>query len=455
MAPYVSTGPARQQPVTQGTQSTVFGIIAAFASGLDVLKKFRAQDRGRRRRPDSSDELQLSKTLRKSPAEIHNHYERGYNTFSNRFADGDVVAQAALAGTLLKLNSGLVEIVSTFLANPKSKSRCDFSPLIKLSDESRREAVDALNQLYQRLSSSQAIRPIPVRGSSNEGNSRKTKPSNKPSSPPGKNNDKARKPASSPRPGAKAPPSSTTVSKVAVRGLKVPQYAFVRQRPAKRSISGSSGGSGSSAVSASSKSSQSTALTTPSSSPVSTPYLGSRQSTPPPRYVSDPIADQNAKQQPTRPRRKPLPSQARQTPNVRDQRSSQPEMAIRAPTTSPLLPQGSACFSDLPSRHPASNPQANFSVQEIPMRRPRAPPPHHSLPRLDPSRTSVAYSIATDSTKLGEIPMHKWSEPYDFEAMDRMNKEAALWGWVPAPPVPDPGRRRGFWSLFKKGKETD
>ncbi|KAL9096323.1 MAG: hypothetical protein Q9165_001320 [Trypethelium subeluteriae] len=455
MAPYVSTGPARPQPVTQGTQSTVFGIIAAFASGLDVLKKFRAQDRGRRRRPDSSDELQLSKSLRRSPTEIHNHYERGYNTFSNRFADGDVVAQAALAGTLLKLNSGLVEIVSTFLANPKSKSRCDFSPLIKLSDESRREAVDALNQLYQRLSSSQSMRPSPVREPSNEGHSRKTKPSKQPSSPPSKNNDKARKPGVSPRLGAKAPSSNTTVSKVAVRGLKVPQYAFIRQRPAKRSISGSSESSGSSAVSASSKSSQSTALTTPSSSPGSTPYIGSRHSTPPPRYVSDPVADQNARQQPTRPRRKPLPSQLRQVPNVREQCRDHPEMAIRAPTTSPLLPQAPACFSALPSRHPAPNSQANFSVQELPMRRSRAAAPHSSFPRLDPSRTSVAYSIATDSTKLGEIPMHKWSEPYDFDAMDRMNKEAALWGWVPPPPVPDPGRRRGFWSLFKKGKETD
>ena len=65
------------------------------------------------------------------------------------------------------------------------------------------------------------------------------------------------------------------------------------------------------------------------------------------------------------------------------------------------------------------------------------------------------YTFASDSTKLGEIPMDKWNVPFDFAAMERANREAAL---KPVPGVPvglqgdteGKGRRRGFWALFKK-----
>lgn len=62
------------------------------------------------------------------------------------------------------------------------------------------------------------------------------------------------------------------------------------------------------------------------------------------------------------------------------------------------------------------------------------------------------YSIATDSTKLGEIPLHKWTVPYDFEAMERLNEEAEKYGW-PYPEqdeVEETRRRFGFLKIFKK-----
>ncbi|KAI9666240.1 MAG: hypothetical protein M1821_004175 [Bathelium mastoideum] len=485
MSPHPSAASPRPQPITQGTQSTVFGIIAAFTSGLDVLKKFRAQDRGRRRgqpRQTSADEVQLSKSLRNSPVEIHDRYERGYNAFSTRFADGDVVAQASLTGTLLKLNSGLVEIVSAFLANPKSKSHCDFTPLIKLSDDSRREAVHALNQLYQRLSTSQPSRPLPSRRhSSQETKSKRTKASKQSSSSQVKNNDKPRKTASAPALNSKGAPVVTTVSKVHVKGFKAPQYAFTRPRGAKRSSSGSSS-SASSAVSSNSNSSQSTAVTTPSSSPSSSPHIGTREDSPPPQYVSDPHADPYTRPPPpAAPRPKFFPAQIRQTPYFSGARTpSSPEMFTRGPTASPLLPSSRQPYPHstpalVSPSQPQPQPQSRYYPSDfspssstlsssqtlVPSRTRSTHKAHYSsstnqFPAPNP-RASVAYSFASDSTKLGEIPLHRWTEPApDFDAFALRNREAALVGPGPRgpPPVPEPVRRKGgggFWSLFKKG----
>jgi hypothetical protein len=39
------------------------------------------------------------------------------------------------------------------------------------------------------------------------------------------------------------------------------------------------------------------------------------------------------------------------------------------------------------------------------------------------------YSIVSDSTKMGEIPMHKWTTPYDFDQMSMLNRQAYEAGW--------------------------
>ena len=418
-----------------------------------------------------------------------------------------VVAQAALTGTLLKFNSGLVELVSSFLANPKSKSHCDFGPLIRLSDDSRREAVDALTQLYQRLSSSRPLRPGPGQHSSQDGKPRRSKSTKQASSSSkAKSSHKPRESASTPRKSASNPvltskpaPTNTTVTKVNVKGFKAPQYAYVRQKGSgRRSSSGSSvtnsggstvsssGGStvsscGGSTVSSSSRSSQSTALTTPSSSPGSSPYIGIREESPPPQYESDVSADPSTRPPPISPRAKLFAANIRQTPYFYAARSTEPEMTVRAPASSPLLPTTSPSYPHFASSPPQPPYPTSLSLQDIPTRSTRAPVtsnnphpavatrhshshshPHpyihhqtHSHPNPNP-RASVAYSFASDSTKLGEIPLHRWTEPApDYDAMERANREAARYGWAAAgpPPVPEPARRRGggFWSLFKKG----
>jgi hypothetical protein len=52
-----------------------------------------------------------------------------------------------------------------------------------------------------------------------------------------------------------------------------------------------------------------------------------------------------------------------------------------------------------------------------------------SVPRRQDKATPSYYSFASDSTKLGEVPMRKWNVPFDFAEMDRLNREAEANGW--------------------------
>lgn len=86
---------------------------------------------------------------------------------------------------------------------------------------------------------------------------------------------------------------------------------------------------------------------------------------------------------------------------------------------------------------------------------PPEPIPLPALPRRMRKPTPTYYSIDTTSTKLGEIPMHKWAEPYDFDAMSRLNKEAEQNGWplTDLKYTPEPKKRGGLFRLFRRSKE--
>lgn len=71
--------------------------------------------------------------------------------------------------------------------------------------------------------------------------------------------------------------------------------------------------------------------------------------------------------------------------------------------------------------------------------------------------TPTYYSAETTSTKIGEIPMCKWAEPYDFEAMSMLNAQAAASGWPIADldSVQAKRKKGGLFRLFrKKGLES-
>ena len=94
-------------------------------------------------------------------------------------------------------------------------------------------------------------------------------------------------------------------------------------------------------------------------------------------------------------------------------------------------------------QHPAEPlpPLAPIAIPRLPAR-PRKPTPTY-------------YSIASDATKLGEIPLHKWAVPYDFDQASVLNKEAARNGWPMNKLENQDGRKKrfGFFRLFGRKNE--
>ncbi|KAK3207631.1 hypothetical protein GRF29_103g1622721 [Pseudopithomyces chartarum] len=89
--------------------------------------------------------------------ELKDKYEDCYGDKGERFAKGDAIAHASLVETLVKFNTGLVRIIAKFLHHDSKNSdlRLDYKSLTHLSDASRREALDSMHKLYQRLTLSQ------------------------------------------------------------------------------------------------------------------------------------------------------------------------------------------------------------------------------------------------------------------------------------------------------------
>ena len=77
------------------------------------------------------------------------------------------------------------------------------------------------------------------------------------------------------------------------------------------------------------------------------------------------------------------------------------------------------------------------------------------LPRRREKPTPTYYSIASNTTKLGEIPMHKWAEPYDFDKMSVLNREAYKSGW-PLNQLENQQNRKKRFGLFRLfGRRSD
>lgn len=244
-------------------------------------------------------------------------------------------AHTSLTQTLLKLNAGLVNIITAFLSCGRHDASLDYRSLTSLSNSSRIEAIDALGSLYNRLSRHDL-------GHTHHHEKRKERSESK--RPSQRSNQESLKAET-----AGLPPG---VAKVTVNTSQT-HLAYVRPSN-KRKGSATSTGTGSS------KGSRSTSRS-PSASP-STPL------TPPPGYQTPPAGSPFAAQHPS--------------------------------------PQRS------PHHHYSHSP-----VQGIPRRQDKATPSY--------------YSFASDSTKLGEIPMRKWTVPFDYMEMERLNQAALAQGWRP------------------------
>jgi hypothetical protein len=302
---------------------------------------------------------------------------------------------------LIKFNTGLVRIIATFL-HQDSKSddlQLDYKSLTSLSDMSRREAVDSLNQLYQRLSQSQL--------------QLHRRPESK--------TDPERKKRSSSRQRSQGP----TVTRVSVKtsgSSKQTQLAMVRPRNARK-------GSTSSSSTGSSK--------TPSTS-VSSPYTTPPRSPPLPEYSpNDPFPPQKA-------------------PVVKNNSTASKKPMLSANTGRPTTWPQPKVTKPAPFTNTLPTSEEYFAMKSLP---PHLPLPFsnatHSVPRrrID-KHTPSTYTFASDSTKLGEIPQRNWTVPFNYEQAERLNAEAAVKGHPVTTASADQKTktRKGLRSLFKKGQ---
>ncbi|KAI9750098.1 MAG: hypothetical protein M1815_002016 [Lichina confinis] len=151
----------------------VFSLVSAFRSGIEIVDRVGDQRRRRdRRKPGSrhrrndtspsassaqrrldADEARLSRSLGKGPEHISREYERDLALLGDGFARGDY--------TLLRLNTGLVNIISSFLMSADDKAvlegQLDYGSLIRLSEQTRKDAVAALGGLCTRLSTESSL----------------------------------------------------------------------------------------------------------------------------------------------------------------------------------------------------------------------------------------------------------------------------------------------------------
>jgi hypothetical protein len=380
--------------------SSVRSIVAAFASGLEIFKKIR-----RRRRKKTSNnttssisqqELQLGRSLRKGSKDVLDYYERGHQTAGDKFARGDTAANTSLAATLLKLNTGLVNIISSFLRPGRENFTLDCKSLASLSDASRADAIDAMNQLYIRLSQSSLSLPSCTKCHSlkTQGEKRQ-KPSSKITNKSLSTEKKKQYPRIQARyPERRASPNAlrvATIARVPMDGSSQSQLAIVRPRNRRTSSSMSSASS----KSGTSDSSVSSAQTTPNDNALmsSTP---AKSMSPAPPYTA--LPDSTLSHRIDVSQRKTI-----QPPNYYAR-----VQTIHSPSP---INESEMWESHLTYLHPR-NRASSTAPPDLTSSRPR-------------NKRQSTYSFASDSTKLGEIPLSKWAQPFDFAEMEKLNHQLA------------------------------
>lgn len=284
-------------------------------------------------------------------------------------------AQSSLAEILLRLNAGLVSIIATFLdRDSKDGPGLDYKSLTDLSEVSRVQTIGVLRQLYQRLLSKQAPQAVPPDHHNKERQRRpKTTKSRHHASP---KHTKIRHP---------------TLARVMIENSSIPsQIALVRpsENPKKHR-----------AQSHSRSSSEPRQPHLRPSPAASVPNL-STSPPPPPYFPSDPLPlqEKHASKQPR---------------HYRSGASlNKPRIQLKHKQSTPL-PSPLRNDHLLPVDHPTQ----------------KSPPTNLHDKRLRPETFYSIASARTGSTKLGEIPMHKWAEPWDYDAAEEANQKALASGW--------------------------
>ncbi|KAK3720662.1 hypothetical protein LTR37_003712 [Vermiconidia calcicola] len=393
--------------------SCVLSIVGSFANGLDVFKKLRDKRR-RKRRPKKADnveeqELRLSRSLRQGPEDIGREYQRSLYAAGYDYEMGDAIAQTSLAEIILRLNSGLVGIITSFVNSDKHNVQLDYRSLTDLSERSRIDTCRTLRQLFKRMT--EVRRPLAILDNGIE--NAVQKPTIEDSAVSANRRRKAQNEHTKVR--------GPMIARVVIAdSKKASQIALVKPGE-RRKKSHSSSSSGSSSLTKA-HSQSTTNVTTPTS-------------TPPPEYTVEDYSRPTAHRSRTAPD-VPRPRRKQSAANVSTASLPPNREALRAAQSTPwlesTLPPVAEPLPPMPNTAPLSD------VATSPM-----------LPRRR-KPTPTYYSVASNETKLGEIPLHKWTVPYDFDRMSMLNREAYNNGW-PVNQIEQQEtkkRRFGFSRLF-------
>ena len=271
------------------------------------------------------------------------------------------------------------------------------------------------------------------------------------------------------------------LARVVIQNSSKPsQIAMVKpggRKPHSRDVSTSSSSSSSSATLSNKKKSSSSATLVPTSNHTinGSQSLSQLNLQYPPSIPAAVTQTRSTKQQPrhkfseqdilepTEPTAAATPSKNRTRQQPSRAAQSTPTLVKTTPSRPPLPRIDSAVALSTATLSPPHNPPQ--SPQSPPI---SSPPPQyeqyqeHSPPPELPLRrrkaTPTFYSIASNRTKLGEIPVEQWPEQWDSAQMEALNREAVAQGW----PILLNGqdgdigfeggrRRRGrLWRLFHR-----
>jgi hypothetical protein len=380
--------------------AVVSSIIAAFGSGMDLFKKMRAKAKAKKQDKHGAkltqDELRLRQSLCRGPQQIQAEYDKNVARLGHRFQIGDPIAHSSLAQTLVVLNTGLVNILKHALSEDSKAREMSKKSLLGLSELATADTINALGQLNKRLTSASSlvIQPQPYAKTTHR---KKTKTAQQQDqafmasriSPPQTKEKKRPGPDSLARGGWVRSKSGTSV---VPSGVSIP-------RPAKKQRSHSFPFRG-------------------KGSPLSQPEPIALDPHPvhgnPPcvcgtQFLGPRHDIENRKDEP----------QAYRQPQLQE-----PDL---------LLVSLDAFNTDLPPPRPP----------KIPLERP--------APSRKPRPPSVA-TFLTASTKIGEIPEHRWLDrpalPWDDRPLPYV---------IPPPLEPEPVKRktRGFKSWWKSGSRDE
>ncbi|KAL1654436.1 hypothetical protein SLS61_003037 [Didymella pomorum] len=437
----------------------VHNLIEAFTNGLNIFKRLRERRRKHKARkeiqtpePINSAELQLSNSLRRGPQDLAERYEEcyGQKNMGSRFAKGDSIAHASLAEILMRLNTGLVSIITAFLHHEQKgvqgHMKMNYKSLTDLSEASRRDALTTLRTNAPRYAESL--------GNSSD-SSKDTRKST----------------------ASKRRPSGSHVTKMATKSSSQPQLCMVRSKS--RNTTRRDSASKSSTSKPSSK----------SNSPHASPYTSPLQSPVPEYAVLDPMIFNRPDMKSAAQARGAYTDAPLQRPhnnhkrvdsldvvrpaawspyaqpydyfNFMPEHINQPTPKLPDLTSTPRRPSTLTPKPSYPSpkkqepskkQHPPPVPakpsalsntkRDSMSVTSaIPSPLRPTPPPGIPAPvkrRLD-KVTPSSYTFASDSTKLGEIPETRWAQPWDYERAEMLNNMAACAAKVR---VPSPSKEK-------------